>query len=618
MKYWIITAALAALLLAGCTGNGAEQTAASTVETTAPDPGCYVPESTVELQTAGAVRQYSIEQADAYSLDFMEQDVVLFYTNAEGGASVNRFTGENCAVAALGELPKNVNIGSTALRVEERTLAYFNADDNSVVYLNDLFEESSRKKLPHTIMRQPVLGKDLYTVFYNVASEVYAADMNAGIARLVRQYGSDIPVVEQTLFNDSILLCSMVNSGHQDKVFISSVTGSPLGTDNGLKTIATLNQTYYLSRNDGIVGEILFGTKDSAPELLLPQEDGKVYPTLSLNGIAAETPEGDNGILLGFYDLSSGVRCSQVQLPGMQQILALDADDNAGYIWIVALNSAGEKVLLRWDVDVTAIEGGADHSCQRYTLENPDQEGVARCREKADGISKTYGVNVALLQDVKQPQEAAIQYEHQVEAIAQGLEKLEKVLSEFPEGFFAAMQDISGHKGINIGIVRGVSGATAEPEGLQYWLDGEAHIALVVGEDFEKAVLHEISHVLDTYIYTNSVLYDEWDEVNPAGFLYDENYETYLTRQDSPYLREGNQSFVDSYSMSFAKEDRARILECAMTEGNEAVFASSAMQNKLLRVCRAIRDAYDWKKDTRSFPWEQYLHKSIAYVEKKK
>ena len=70
--------------------------------------------------------------------------------------------------------------------------------------------------------------------------------------------------------------------------------------------------------------------------------------------------------------------------------------------------------------------------------------------------------------------------------------------------------------------------------------------------------------------------------------------------------------------MSFAKEDRARILECAMTEGNEAVFASSAMQNKLLRVCRAIRDAYDWKKDTRSFPWEQYLHKSIAYVEKKK
>ena len=64
---------------------------------------------------------------------------------------------------------------------------------------------------------------------------------------------------------------------------------------------------------------------------------------------------------------------------------------------------------------------------------------------------------------------------------------------------------------------------------------------------------------------------------------------------------------MDTYSMSFPKEDRARILERAMEQGNEALFASPAMQAKLSCLCQAIREAYGLKKSPETFRWEQYL-----------
>ena len=58
--------------------------------------------------------------------------------------------------------------------------------------------------------------------------------------------------------------------------------------------------------------------------------------------------------------------------------------------------------------------------------------------------------------------------------------------------------------------------------------------------------------------------------------------------------------------MSFPREDRARILEYAMTPGNEAVFASETMQRKLATLCQGIRQAFDLEADQICL-WEQYL-----------
>lgn len=622
MKHWIIWVMLAAVLLTGCTGNNAADTTSPTIQTTAPDPGLYVSESAVEEQTGGAVRQYALEQDGFCAMDFMGSDVLMFFER-EDGVLVNRLTGINCSVAASGVLPAEVYSNGTSVRAEGRMLAYYNAADNSIVYLNESIQESGRRQLPHAVSGIPVLGRDLYTAYYKVGMEVFAADLRAGIARLVRQYNVQAPAIQQTLFDDSMLLCAKEKSGDSaDFTFISALVGSPMGTDSTLNWIATCNDNYLLSRRDGIVEEILVGVKDDSPKLLTPKEEGSCYPVLSMNGAVVASVPQNGGIQLAFYDLSTGRRTSEVMLPSLSQLLALESDDSGKYVWLVACDSTGKEMLFRWDVAVSANGDQTEYIRQRYTLEKPDTEGLTPCRTLAEDISKRHGVNVTILDDIKQPEGYRLNYEYQVKAVEQGLKTLDAVLSGFPEGFFVAMKTISGDKGIHIGLVRSVVGNTpntvAEPEGLQYWLDGEAYIALSLNDDIEKSALHQLSHVLDTYIFTNSILYDEWDEVNPAKFRYDENYTDYLSRGESTYLREEDRCFIDSYAMTFAKEDRARILEYAMTEGNEAFFTSSVMQNKLLRVCRAIRDAYDWKKDTRTFSWEQYLNESLAYVEKKK
>jgi len=54
-----------------------------------------------------------------------------------------------------------------------------------------------------------------------------------------------------------------------------------------------------------------------------------------------------------------------------------------------------------------------------------------------------------------------------------------------------------------------------------------------------------------------------------------------------------------------------------MMEGNEAFFSSETMQDKLHQLCYCIRDAYGLRKSESTYPWEQYLEKSLAYTKRK-
>ena len=44
------------------------------------------------------------------------------------------------------------------------------------------------------------------------------------------------------------------------------------------------------------------------------------------------------------------------------------------------------------------------------------------------------------------------------------------------------------------------------------------------------------------------------------------------------------------------------------------MFESEHMQAKLTALCKAIRDAWNTKKETDFFPWEKYLKEPVAYV----
>ena len=107
--------------------------------------------------------------------------------------------------------------------------------------------------------------------------------------------------------------------------------------------------------------------------------------------------------------------------------------------------------------------------------------------------------------------------------------------------------------------------------------------------------------------------YDTWDELNPWWFDYTYDYEENLERTNVDECLEGDsRCFTDLVAMSYPTEDRSRLFANAMMDGNEEMFASSAMQKKLRCICIAIREAYDYQEYTEIFTWEQYLNRPIA------
>ena len=141
-------------------------------------------------------------------------------------------------------------------------------------------------------------------------------------------------------------------------------------------------------------------------------------------------------------------------------------------------------------------------------------------------------------------------------------------------------------------------------------------VMLAAGDTSEKALYHELYHVMETHILGNSIALDQWAKLNPVGFEYDYDYLANAQRDGSEFLQPDTRSFVDTYSMSYPKEDRARIFEYAMTAGNEPLFAASPLQYKLKMLCQGIREAFGLKKSPENFLWEQYLNQPMAYTGK--
>ena len=116
-----------------------------------------------------------------------------------------------------------------------------------------------------------------------------------------------------------------------------------------------------------------------------------------------------------------------------------------------------------------------------------------------------------------------------------------------------------------------------------------------------------LMHVAESRVFAKASAFDRWNNLNPKGFSYENDYTLDLNGNEEQYLEGENRYFIDTFSMSFAKEDRARIFEYACMPGNEEYFRSAAMQTKLKRICEGIRSAFGLNKYQGELVWEQYL-----------
>ena len=137
---------------------------------------------------------------------------------------------------------------------------------------------------------------------------------------------------------------------------------------------------------------------------------------------------------------------------------------------------------------------------------------------------------------------------------------------------------------------------------------------LIVADIYDmdlQCYYHEFSHVIDSFLqwdawHRDDALYSEtgWLDLNPKwfdGYTYD--YSTLPEMEDYT-------SFIDSYSMISPTEDRARVMEYAMSEYGSWIFEDAPiLRKKLSYYCRCIRDAFDTTGWPEVLPWEQYLEK---------
>ena len=624
MKRWLIGLLAALLLLSGCDAKPGQETVSTTpqqttVPTTVPaGPSLYLENSDLEEATQGALRLFAPERGSLYRFGLMGQDPVLVTCCEDESYALYRIDPVTGQTLAQGSLPSSVD-PFNGLAMNENRLACYDAESNAILVLDQQLRQLHSVKIPQTVTGSILITADLSVAYYNTDGELRALDLNSGISRLLLQLSDAYLDLNALLFDGSVINCRVNDAYGAYEGFFSTEDGRSLGQDPELMSAASQGDRYLVRRFDGPVMELLLGTRDGQVQSFTAAgEEGNVS-LLPQSGMLVERLHDENGAVLQLYETQQGNRKSRLAIPMIYWVGEMK-DDAAGNIWFMTTDPELDRdVLCCWQPQEDADQ--VVRLSKRYTAQEPDMAGLAECKALAQELEARFYVDIGIYTDSVEPNDYAFAIEYQVSVIREFLTMLETVMSKFPEGFFQTGAKVTESGKFQISLVRDIKGTqyntVNDAEGLQYWIGGDAYIAIMSSADMEKTFYHELSHALDTYIYAKSIYYDFWDDQNPDGFTYDNSYTQYQTHWDSQWLEAETRAFIDAYSMTYAHEDRARVMEYAMSEGNEAYFQTETMQAKLKQLCLAIREAFGWKKYEGTFIWEQYLNESLAYTKKK-
>ena len=617
-----LTALLCCLLLAGCASAApeAETTLPSTVPETEPQPtGYYDPASPVEAATNGAIRCYPL--TDLYGNDLLSLgDHVLLIASGDNCAKLTVLSGSEGIPGETVRFNTWFSAENESLHRWSGGISFFDENSRQTLVLDNTLREVSRIPAPENLMGTPILSYDRQTLYYCTADSIRALELDTGISRCLKEISGTSQSVTGLLYNDTVLECVIFEEHLRQTLFLSVETGQILYNTYDALTVETAGEQYFASFYDGPVMTYLYG-RDTKKPMALSSEVAEPYCFFLPEDNAAVTMRGENlSIVLDYYDLDTGLRTATATLDtdtfpwsfrslgdGEVAFLSFDQNYNCQALYI-------------WDTAKSPVEDYTFYASTYYTREEPDLEGLAEAEAYAKAIGEKYGIEVLIYKEAAavEPYDYDLEYEHLVGVLNRELGLLEEHLANYPEGF---LQKLAGRfEGLKICIVRSLTG-TAESgsldsaDGIQFLDNYNAYIALAAASNTEYALYHELCHLIDTMVISESSAYDRWDQLNPKGFEYDYDYISNQYRDGSAYLGESNRSFIDTYSMSFPKEDRARIMEYAMTEGNASYFQSTTMQAKLKLLCEGIREAFGLRKSPETFLWEQYLNLSLAYTE---
>ena len=600
----IIAAMVVCLLLCGCASPAEDPTETAwqpgTAVPTEPA-GSYEPGSAIEKATNGAVRAYAQNLGEILAIRAVGKELLVF--SDRDTTTITCLTGDN--LFRVAQIQLNLDIPWQTVHVSANWVVYYDSQEHALVYLDENLKEIRRRNLEAELQGYPFLTNDGQKLYYCTVSGVRCLDMEQGISRLVKEMTFPIQSVSGLLMGDQILAVDVSDGiSHSETLYLDAQTGAMVGGLPEGITLTTGKEYFYAVDPEGVVNQMLFGTAGEI-RLLTPAnylDSGGFLP--ESHGAWIVTQDG----MLEYYDLHTGKRTASVIRGDLQPESVTMCED--GYLYFLC----GDGNIYRWDPSATPLTDDQIYTGSRYTLAEPNEAEMEACRTYAQQLGQTYGLTIQIYTDAvdAKPFDYDLVPEYQTPLIMDGLRRLDSLLSHFPEGFFATAVSGMENGRVTVNLVRELigspeSGIREGAQSAQFWEGNHAHVTLALGENLESNFYHDLFHVLETRVLSESIAYYRWDELNPKGFVYDNNYTAYQDRDSSPWLEGTDRAFIDAYSMSFPKEDRARVMEYACMAGNEHYFTSAVMQKKLRTLCQGIREAYGLQSYTEPLLWEQYL-----------
>lgn len=590
------------LLLSGCTGDTDPSAPTDPVEATQQQKGLYDPASAIEKATYGAVRAYPLEQNNYFSVTAMGNRLLL---RAEDG-TMSVLQGDTCVPVADLATGADLLTYSQSFDSAVQGAAYYLPEEHQVVLVNPQLQELDRIDLPAQIQGDPCISLAKNEIYYGVPGEIRALNIQTGISRPVRSHSYADQKLEGLWFDGELLRVRFLEADGTEgpAEYIATQTGRTVYTEQTpLDTLYTWQDDYVLTRMDGTVQQTIYGQRTGEAAALYPVEE-HITTALPMEGVIGYT--SGNNPTLRYYNLVSGQCTVQVTLYDVEEPVSYLCTQSA--LWILA-NDGKQQVLYRWQPDKQPTEDETVYTGRLITADAPDNEGLEACRTRAAVMSETYGISIQLWQDVSNDamtDELSIVAEYQVPALEAMLNDVENAIRRFPEDF---LDDTLEAGQIYIYLARSVAGGDLTT---QYWQGGDCHVVITNQGCADEGFYQGVAYAIDSHVLGNSRKFDDWNDLNPEGFSYSYSYDE---RPDADsYLGSEGSAFLSEKALAYPHDDRSSIFRAAMTAGNEDVFASDAMQAKLLRLCRGIREAYKLEKSAEVYPWEQYLQESLAYT----
>lgn len=495
------------------------------------------------------------------------------------------------------------------------TVSFFDPVSEETVVLGNRLEEVRRISAPGALSGKPILSDDGKTLYYCTASHVKAWDLESGIRRCVKEMAFDTQILEGVHMGSTVLQCRVTEKGQDQTLFLSAADGTLLHQGAGSFSLTSVSGRYFAQVPAGTYRISVFGSGTEPPRMLSPAD--LTAETFFLpEQMAAVTAllQEDDRVRLDYYSLSSGLLSLRLYLNRYQIPRAVACVDTDTLALLTYDPDEDRELLTLWDIRADsplAVENNTHYTVPYRTADAPDTARLSQCQQQAAQLGQQYGINILLWEDAAatEPWDCNFTAEHLVPVLQQELVLLEQRLACYPPEVLA--ETAAHFSSMNLCLVRSLShtaaGSTGPKGGVQF-LDGtDAYVVIAVGTDGEQALYHQLFHLMETHIFSESNAFDRWDSLNPAGFQYDYDYAANAVRNSGVYLFQENRAFVDTFSMSYPREDRAQLMEYAMLPGQESLFRSQRMQEKLKQLCSGIREAYgleDWAED---FLWEQYL-----------